>query len=123
MDEQKQHREAAGQTERTALASESKQSVESRTAAEDGRAKTTPRDMDACERTTAASNRTDGEDSGDEREQTVENQAADVDEQATAAINRTDGEDSGGEREQAMSRQPSSKQQDRLTAVARDSDQ
>ena len=50
---------------------------------------------DGCERTIAASNKTDREDSGRKREQTVVSRAAGVDEQQQQATGQPDGEDSG----------------------------
>ena len=72
------------------------------------------------ERTTAANNRTDGEDDGGEQKQTLERRpaaqdgqqtaprdTADVDEQPTAASNNgTDSEDSVSERQLAYSIEP-----------------
>ena len=93
---------------RPALASESKRSVESW-------AGIGTNGHDGWGQTTAANNRTDGEDNGRKREQAVESQAADVDEQATAASSRQDRRrghpaltserSSVGKRDQAISRE------------------
>ena len=83
-----------------ALASESKRSVESW-------AGIGTNGHDGCERTIAASNRTDREDSGRKREQTVVSRAAGVDELQQQATGQPDGEDSGRKREQAITREPS----------------
>ena len=81
------------------MASESKRSVESW-------AGIGTNGHDGCERTTAASNRTDREDSGRKREQTVVSRAAGVDELQQQTTGQPDGEDSGRKREQAITREP-----------------